>query len=704
MLDLQTTDILQRNIQNYGPYAELVLNGFMNVYTKDITIENLSSNFVCLLNIFRDGIEQERVHSMKVNVIFEDNESVILSVFEYFVNLIFWKAPLSANDRLTSRFFFYVEEFTADDIKSYIDDNYLDLHGTEYNNKELNVVIDDVLEMFKVNDEFAVYYMNTINNEDTIYLMNRNPEFYQCVHADLRGIPLESVNDVANKITDEAISHIMNSDHCLANAFKAKESVNRKQFREFIVAGGTVVNGEGGIYPTIINSSFANEGVKDIKDFFLDATKGRESQIINKENVGTSGSFARQLSLNNRETFLNANENYSCRTKNLVEVHIKNATILKMYKNRYFRYTPNGVEYKMSSNPVRDNKLLIGKTLYFRSPMTCESNVFGNGICRKCYGDLYFTNIDINIGQIASELLSSRLTQMLLSAKHLLEARVEKLVFPEIFYYYFELVHNIIKVKEGIPNPENTFIVIDNNAIQSEDENDNFEYNNYCTGFFIRTPDGTTHPIMLQSEDYFYLTDNILHRIDDGHLEDDGTYVISMNELQEANLFLINMNNNELSKTLKGIKSLIDKEESIKDITLSQFIEKLIDAVIDGGIKIDAVHLEVLISNQIRKFVEDRVDILDLPDWSKPNEKYSLITLSKALITNPSVTVALEYQYTKRILIDPLTYAKHKPSSTDLIFQVQPQIYANMEPEEKKYIKSDREVIFEPIKFLDEDE
>lgn len=693
-------DLLQINLNNYGPYSELIRNGFMEVWTKDINKDNLRYHFMCVLNIFRDGIDRIEVHRMKIRIIFEDNVDVTVSIFEYFVNLIFWLAPLLADNKLTCRFFFWVENFTADDIKEYIDNNYLDIHRTDYDNMTMNNVIDDVLEMFKANDEFALYYMNTINNEDTIRLMNQNPEFYKCIHADLSGIPLENVKDVGTKITNEAIKYIMDSDHCLGDPFRAKEGINRKQFREYQVNVGTTVDGEGGIYPSITNTSFANEGVRKIDDYWKEASKGRQAQIINKENVGSSGAFARQLSLNNRETILNPNEHLSCRTKNLIQITIKNASYLNLFKNRYYRFTPNGVEYRISSNPIRDNKDLIGKTILLRSPMTCESNVFGHGICRKCYGDLYYTNRDVNIGQMASELLSSRLTQMLLSAKHLLESRIIKPVFTPLFYNYLELAHNIVKVKEGV-DLEETFIVIDQDSVKTEDDNDNFDYNDYCTGFYLMTPDRNKTYIRLQSDDNLYLTDDMILRIDDRHLNDDGDYVISLSEMKDYNLFLINMNNDELSKTLKGVKSLLDKEDSIRDLTKEQFLEKLIDVVIEGGINIDAVHLELILSNQIRKYLTDKEDILDLPDWGIPNEKYTLITLNKALTNNPSVTVSLQYQYIKKLLVDPLTYKKTKPSSVDLIFQEQPQIYANMKPENKDHIKSDREVIYEPIKFVD---
>ncbi|MDD3121923.1 MAG: hypothetical protein PHC62_00240 [Candidatus Izemoplasmatales bacterium] len=696
---MEGVNLLAQNINNYGIYGELVRAGFMTIYTKDIHNDNLMTHFQWLFNIFRDGIEREQVHAMKVNVVFEDNESVILSIFEYFMNIMFWKAPLSTNDRLTSRFFYWSENFTADDIKEYIDDNLLDIHRENYSNLDLNVIIDDTLELFKANDEFALYYFNTINNEDTLKLMNEDSIFYECTHTDFSNVPLQDVKNIGDQKTNIAIQRIKESNHSLADAFRAKEGINRKQYREYLINIGTVVDGEGGIYPTVINSSFANNGVRNIRDYYMESSKGRQALIISHKNVGTSGAFARILSLNNRDTFLNPNPEYSCRTKNLIPIYIKNEAILDIYKGRYYRFSERGIEYRISSNPIRDNKDLIGKTLLMRSPMTCESAVWGHGICRKCYGDLYFTNREINIGQMASELLSSLLTQRMLSAKHLLESRVITPEFQDIFYNYFGLNFNIIKIKEGIPQPDKYHIVIDCESIFSEDDNDNLSWNDYCTRFSIQLPDGTQHKISLQNEENLYLSKELLLKLDDKHLIDDN-YYISFDEMKTDNLFLINMDNDELSKTLKGVTALLNKEESIKNLTKDQFITRLIEVVMDGGINIDAIHLEIILSNQIRKEIIEKEDVLEKPDWGIPNTKYSLITLNKALNANPSVTTTLQYQKFKTNIIDPLMYKKTAPSTMDLVFMEKPQEFTKMRPVRKK-IKSDKETIYRPISFAD---
>ena len=167
------------------------------------------------------------------------------------------------------------------------------------------------------------------------------------------------------------------------------------------------------MYNHSINASFINGGLQSREDLKVDSGASRYAQIMSKENVGDSGYLSRVLGLNNQASRLHPDPNYVCNTQNLLKVTIKNEQWLNRYKGRCFRFTPTGVEYYISSSPLRDNRDLIGKTLYFRSPITCSSHARGEGICHKCYGRLSNVNYDLSVGKIAAEILCSILTQIL---------------------------------------------------------------------------------------------------------------------------------------------------------------------------------------------------------------------------------------------------------------------------------------------------
>src|SRR5699024_1485247 len=190
-----------------------------------------------------------------------------------------------------------------------------------------------------------------------------------CLHTDLSGVPLDQVKDIGMSITNESIRYIVNSDHCLADSFRAGEGINPKQYKEVLINVGTKPDGNGGVFNEIINSSLSNGGLRTLSDNFIDASVARLAEILKKENVGDSGHFSRVLGLNNQSTRLHPDPDYVCNTKSLQKVYIGTAKILDKFKNRYYRLRMDGPEYLMSSEPTIYEKHLIGTTLYFRSPM-----------------------------------------------------------------------------------------------------------------------------------------------------------------------------------------------------------------------------------------------------------------------------------------------------------------------------------------------
>ena len=67
---------------------------------------------------------------------------------------------------------------------------------------------------------------------------------------------------------------------------------------------------------------------------------------------------------------------------------------------------------------------------------------------------------------------------------------------------------------------------------------------------------------------------------------------------------------------------------------------QLFDLVINGHLDIDAIHLEVILSNQI----VSTNDIFERPNWNDPHIQYRMLTLNHALTNNPSVIVSLLYK------------------------------------------------------------
>lgn len=685
------------NMEYYGYYVPLVQTGYQIVDVSVIkNTQDLDMHFNCILNILKDGIETKEIQSVRIFVQFVDGAKVHLSIFDYFFNLMFWYLPVGAGDPLTSNFLFFEEAITKNTIKKYIDDKFLNVHRTHFDNIKLNNMIDDVLYRFKYIDDFSFYLLNTLNNEDTIDLMNMDENFNNAIHCDLSNVPIEDVKSIGMDYTNKGINSILKSGfHWGIPYFKAKEGINIKQFRETMFNIGTVPDGNGSIYPVVINSNFSNGGIADPIFYSEEADKARQAQILNKQNVGESGAFARILGINNIDSRLNEDPEFICNTKNFVSIYIANNQILNMYKNRYFRFTQDGFEYKLSSNPVRDNSDMIGKTLLFRSPITCASGAKGLGICYRCYGDLAYTNNDINIGRLASEESTSQLTQKQLSAKHLLETVIKKIDWPTSFKKYFEINGDVISLQESLPyNLKKSYIVINTELISIEDEIDEC-----ITGFDIINSKGEKDSIYIEDIDNYYFTDSMIQIMKKYKPDDDGILYIDFETLSDTGIFFIKLTNDELGKTLAKFKSILNTKPQIQRLkTASAITQALVETVIEGGMSIDAIHLEVMLSNQCVSVD----DCLLKPEWEYPNAPYQMVATSDALKNNPSVTISLLYQNVKKNLYYPLTFKKNKPSSVDLFFMTKPQEYMNMEPVESN-IKSDKDVIIKPFEIVEDE-
>lgn len=686
------------NFRNYYIYANMIKNRepymTVNVPT-DINVGNIMDHINGIDAILKDGIDEEYVHNLKIEVSWGANKSCKLFIVDYWFNLFMWSMILKNNDPILPKHVFWSAELKRKNIKNFVDEYVLTKENKiKYGNIFLNNNICDGLWFYSYIEQFSYYLANTINNEDDIALMNAIPAFKDLLHVSLAGVPFDQVKDAGMEATNKAIDIIKNSrkyigyDHGLANSFKASEAINPRQYKEARLNIGTKPNGTGGIYPYIIDKSFTTGGVNDPLSYFIESSTARAAQIMSKTNVGDSGDFARLLGLNNMDTILNLDVNYECMSQHFMKFTIKSEKHLSMVKNRYYRMNPRGMQ--MLIDPKKDRHL-IGQTIYLRSPMTCASNSSGHGICKCCYGDLYWTNLNINVGKIAAEILSSILTQILLSAKHLLEARIVAIKWLPAFQDFFDVDINAIKLTDLdglnlnkyhlIIDPEDVFLVNEEedtisyddegNEVTVEADENTGVYNEYVTRFYIQTPEGEMIECGTQDYESLYISRELNEQIRKKAAAIDGKVSIPLSALGDNILFYIKISNDEISKTMNDIINTINKAAVTESMDKDQTLQSLVDLVIDGGLNIDSVHLEVILSNQIVSIA----DVLKKPNWNDPHTQYRMLTLDHALVNNPSVVVSLLYKDLHKVMYNPLSFSKHQPSFFDLFFCEQPQVY-----------------------------
>ena len=701
------------NLANYGPYANLVRTSRVVVRADQITNSNWKSHYDGIVNILKDGIELNYVQNLMVTVDFGNGETIDLTINDYLINLLFWYLIVAlGNTRVGPQHLFFEERMTRKAIKAYVDRHFVIPRKGKVANRTLNNVIADFLYHFVDIDNFSMYLANTLNLEDSIELMNASPEYDRVLHSDLSNEPLENVKNKGMELVAQAqriimdAERLMGHEHCLRSPFASEEGISAKQYKDNSINIGTKPDGQGSIYHEKINQSYITGGLNRLMYQYIDSASARVAQIISKKNVGDSGGFARILGLNNVNTFLHSDPTFDCGTNNYVVQTVTNSDILKMLQGRYYKLHPQGQLLRVGM----DDTFLIGKTIYLRSPVFCASYARGNGICYHCYGDLAYTNSDINVGRIATEIVTSQYTQIRLSAKHLLEPKVKTINWVEDFYRFFEIDVNGIQVRHDIDytSLRGWKLVLSFADIQLENEDDFYRhdfymdgmnstvdegpfYNEYVTSFIVASEDDRvvfTISSSIEEEDYdddsanaakMYITNQLSETIRK-HLsidDESDSIEIPLNDLADMNIFLLKMENNDIGKNLDEFDDLIDKKDVTKSFSISELISRLQANVLKGNIRCASIHLEVMIANQVRS-AHDR---LLMPNWYNHNEPYELLTLNEALKDNPSPIISLTYCKLADALKYPLSFKKSGSSIFDLFYIRKPMKFLNADHE-----------------------
>ena len=119
---------------------------------------------------------------------------------------------------------------------------------------------------------------------------------------------------------------------------------------------------------------------------------------MNKHVMGNAGYFGKIVLELSRTLSLSKSVS-DCGTKHLITIKMTSKKMLKKYNGRYYKLvnSPEAETFLLDANKDTD---LIGKTLYFRSPITCTC---GDEVCHKCFGTTSLLNIDISDGVVGFE-------------------------------------------------------------------------------------------------------------------------------------------------------------------------------------------------------------------------------------------------------------------------------------------------------------
>ena len=720
---------MTQTVYQYGVFAPLIAGEPVKIYTHDITQETINEYQNDLKDVFLDYIEQPAVQNNKITFVFDNGMEVRLPPAYALINIIAWGFIINTKQTIQPKHLFFNKKgITNGYIKSYID-RFAIIPVREQTSEindmmiihNLNRTIYDSLRNLKFVDKFAWYFNNSINMADFILMHYSCPGFKEIMDRHTNNyyaqFPPEQMNAEALNDMNKLIDYIVNAkkyigrDHCLSDAFRSKEGIKPKQAREMYINIGVKPNGEGGVFPYVVNTSYISGGANNVAFHILESLIARIAQILSKKNTSRSGHFSRIMILNCSTTRKYTSPyssvidpKYDCGTRNFIQYYVKDETALKKIADRWYRIDPMGIEHRLSNvyQVIKNHSDLIGKVIYLRSPIKCASAARGQGICRKCMGELYNIVPAINIGVYSVTNLTERLTQMMLSAKHLLEAKIDSATFDtsvmtaEEISKYILIDEGTIFINPNISDAKKWHLIIKDEDIQqdviaslddgdSEDDDYNIEDTmNYVNVFYLKKHGSNeTITIKTSNTDNLYLTDWMNEYLDTrnllGNNEDIDIPVSMLLEDEDSSpLFDVGIHNDDMSERLESVIKVIDLKANTDSYTAETFLEALSDKLNNIGLDhIMSVHLEIIIMNQIRS----KSDIIEMPDWTVPNqENYQILTLKKAVMTHPSITVAMQSENIAKMLYSPLSLRKHKPSPYDLMYMTQPQKFIKDDP------------------------
>ena len=407
--------------------------------------------------------------------------------------------------------------------------------------------------------------------------------------------------------------------------------VKPKQMEELYINFSQIPDGKN-MVPVIMNGNGFRAGYHAMPVMYAGAIAARVPDIMNEEYMGSAGYFARNLWILTYGTL--SKTVWDCGSVNPIPVKIDEVE-LDMKDGRYYLDSKDSHNLKIFH---KEDRHLLGKTLWFRSPCTCNLN---EDCCHVCYGTKALKVGELEGGFIyTTQLLSKDVSQKILSAKHLLKANAEKIEFSEGYDKWFVLENSTL-----IPTDEKKFdIYLKEDYMDSISESLTI----YIGKDMI--------PVTVSKYASIHIPDNVTSKFKEVMIDDVSYYKISSHKVLETGGMFCDIIPINIMMTAKymNIMKLLENDIAKFD-NISDAVKELTDLAY-GLIPILSVHGEIIIGHLIRS-TENK---LLRPNWLEKDPPYQIMRLKTALTNHESVTVALAFEQTRHHLLHQIFDDRNK--------------------------------------------
>jgi hypothetical protein len=665
-----------------------------------------------VLNNMTYGFEHKEFRDHPAQYKFRDdsNEDVKWLPFRHFlINIIFWYPMVAIDFNVLDDTFIIpsviMPKISGGFIKNYWDAKYVKPYKRKLDNHRLNEILHDATFLLsRISAKFNMFLGISISIEVFRDLAERIPEFKELLYFNIdETMQPAEIEQTMKKMSDKQLDIILNDNKFnLLKPLLAPKAVKKKQFDEVSINIGLKPDADGNTIPTPINNNYITGNLGSIQKHFVNNISGRKAAIINNEFMGSAGHLLILVATLTESVKL-SKTTMDCHTANPIPITITDSKFLRKLDMRRYKFQGER-EYHTINADVDD--WLIGQTILLRSPVTCACK---DGICRECYGDLYYTNESMNsVGAFAAFETMNPVVQGLLSAKHHQGTSSSMIEFEAPFDEFFSISATDIIINPDIEDAELYSLVIRVEDFRSSDEDDDndtlidnqgrkgkkkkSEYEDdddvddeetmalklsyYTTSFYVvknlvNKKKREIYRLSDKDEKELFMHTDFVKRLNREAMSELGGDVLYIN-IEDINadefIFMVEVENNELTKPMKSIEKLIDNKNHEGCLSYEEMVEHMTTLLIQSGISAMSVHGEMI----IRQLVRRSNNKLKRPNFSRivMKQDYELLTIKTAVKNSPQLATSLSTAYLKYQLIDMTdTFEKTDPSDLDDLFR-----------------------------------